>query len=209
MIRIFVVEDHPIIVAGLKNIFRPSRDSIDIVGSAGSVDEMISLCDPESFDIIILDLWIMDKSPVENIATLRNHFPRKPVVIYTTEESSFWQRKMFMAGAMAYVIKTSQKSDLKSTLEKVALGQTVFSGSFSQSPTKKISFGPQSNVFKLTEHQKEILRLLSRGLKMKDMAEITGTSVSNIEKTVKHIRDLFDAKNNVDLIRLFKEYEEK
>jgi len=208
MIRLFIVEDHPVIVAGLKNMFRPSRDNIEITGSAANVDEMLNHQDPDKFDIIILDLWISSTSPLENMQQLQQHFPGKPIIIYTTEDSSYWQRKMFTLGAKAYTIKTSNKSELKAILEKVAEGQTIFSGSFNQSPSKKFSFGHPNKMFSLTTNQKEIVHLLSRGLTMKKMAEITGTSVSNIEKTVKHIRDLFDAKNNTELMRIFKEYEE-
>lgn len=197
------------IVAGLKNMFRPSRDGIEITGSAENVDELITRSDPATFDIIILDLWLSTISPVENMRKLREHLPQKPVVIYTTEESSYWQRKMFQAGAMAYIIKTSHKSALKETLGKVTAGQTVFSGSFSQSPSKKFSFGHQNKMFFLTTHQKEIIHLLSRGLTLRKIAEYTGTSISNIEKTVKHIRGLFDAKNNTELMRIYKEYEEE
>jgi len=209
MIRLFIIEDHPVIVAGLKSMFRPLRDGIGITGSAENVDELLnSQIDPGTFDIIILDLWISAISPLENIRKLLQQLPSKPVVIYTTEDSSYWQRKMFTAGAMAYIIKTSHKSELKSTLEKVAEGQTVFSGSFSQHPSKKFSFGPRNKMFLLTTNQNEIIHLLSRGLTLKKIAEYTGTSISNIEKTVSHIRDLYDAKNNTELMRIFKEFEE-
>ena len=56
MIRLFTIEDHPVIVTGLKNLFRPSRDEIEITGAASNVDEAVLRADPETFDIILLDL---------------------------------------------------------------------------------------------------------------------------------------------------------
>jgi len=90
MIRLFIIEDHPVIVAGLKSMFRPLRDGIGITGSAENVDELLnSQIDPGTFDIIILDLWISAISPLENIRKLLQQLPSKPVVIYTTEDSSY------------------------------------------------------------------------------------------------------------------------
>jgi len=58
MIRLFVIEDHSLIVDGLRNRFRLSRDGIEISGSASSVTETIELAAQIEFDIIFLDLWL-------------------------------------------------------------------------------------------------------------------------------------------------------
>ena len=63
MIRLFVIEDHPVIVTGLRNLFRPSRDEIEIVGSASNVDDAVIEADPDVFDIFLLDLWLPDSHP--------------------------------------------------------------------------------------------------------------------------------------------------
>ena len=56
MIRLFAIEDHPVIVTGLRNLFRPSRDEIEIIGSANNVDDAILHADAAAFDIFLLDL---------------------------------------------------------------------------------------------------------------------------------------------------------
>ena len=71
MIRLFTIEDHPVIVTGLRNLFRPSRDEIEIVGSASSVDELIQKGIQEEFDIFLLDLWIPDSHPIQNVKKLK------------------------------------------------------------------------------------------------------------------------------------------
>ena len=101
MIRLFIIEDHPIIVTGLRNLFRPSRDEIEIYGSASSADEAVKTDNSEAFDIIMLDLWLQSSPPLENMKKLKEKFPTKPIVMFTSEESSVWQRKMFDAGAKA------------------------------------------------------------------------------------------------------------
>ncbi|MEI6457155.1 MAG: response regulator, partial [bacterium] len=94
MIRLFVIEDHPVIVTGLRNLFRPSRDGIEVAGSASGLAEALLKATPTGLDIFILDLWLGRSKPVENVRTLRAGFPGKPIVVYTSEISSAWRRKV-------------------------------------------------------------------------------------------------------------------
>ncbi len=206
MIRLFVIEDHPIIVTGLRNLFRPSRDEIEIYGSASSADEAVQTADPEVFDIIMLDLWLQSSPPLENMKKLKEKFPDKPIVMFTSEESSVWQRKMFDAGVKAYLLKTAEKIEIKLTLEKVAMGMTVFAGVMEQDYlNKKLSQEMASARHFLTPNQLEIAIMLSNGTTQKKIADNKGTSVSNIEKTIKHIREAFNARNNAELTKILLE----
>lgn len=206
MIRLFVIEDHPIIVTGLRNLFRPSRDEIEIYGSASSADETVQTADPEAFDIIMLDLWLQSSLPLENMKKLREKFQHKPIVIFTSEESSIWQRKMIDAGAKAYLLKTAEKNEIKLTLEKVAMGMTVFAGVMEQDYLKKKLNTEITNARHfLTPNQLEIAIMLSNGITQKKIADNKGTSISNIEKTIKHIREAFNARNNAELIKILLE----
>ncbi len=207
MIRLFVIEDHPIIVTGLRNLFRPSRDEVEIYSSAATVEEAIQKNDPEAFDIILLDLWLHSTPPLENVKRLKEKFPDKPIVIFTSEGSTLWQRKMFEAGVKAYLLKTAEKSEIKLTLEKVMQGMTVFAGIMEEDFLhKKLGHDIASIKRSLTANQMEIVRLLSNGMTQQKIADIKGTTVSNIEKTLKHIREVCDAKNNTELVRILVEH---
>ena len=205
MIRIFTIEDHPVIVTGLRNLFRPSRDEIEIIGSASCVDDAVAKADPETFDVFLLDLWLPNSHPLINVKKLKEHFSGKPIVIFTSEESSSWQRKMFEAGVMAYLLKSTSKFEIKSTLEKVIKGQIVFSGMVEPNYEKKLAAVLSGQKFFLTSNQQELVILLSSGLTQQQIADAKKTSVSTVEKTLKHIREKFDAKNNAELIKILLE----
>jgi DNA-binding NarL/FixJ family response regulator len=205
MIRLFVIEDHPVIVTGLRNLFRPSRDEIEIIGNAFSVDDAVTKADPGAFDIFLLDLWLPDSHPLLNVKKLKDHFHGKPIVIFTSEDSSSWQRKMFEAGVMAYLLKSTTKSDIKSTLEKVIKGQIVFSGLVEPNYEKKLASVLSGQKYFLTSNQQELVILLSSGLTQQQIADSKKTSVSTVEKTLKHVREKFDAKNNAELVKILLE----
>lgn len=205
MIRLFVIEDHPVIITGLKNLFRPSRDDIEIVDSANSVDEALGKADPTTFDVFFLDLWLPNAHPQLNVKRLKDKFHGKPIVIFTSEESSTWQRKMFEAGVMAYLNKSSSKYEIKSTLEKIVKGQIVFSGTVEPDYEKKLAFVLAGETFSLTPNQQEQVILLSKGWSQQRIADEKKISVSTVEKTLKLVREKCDAKNNTELIRILLE----
>jgi two-component system, NarL family, response regulator, fimbrial Z protein, FimZ len=202
MIRLFTIEDHPVIITGLRNLFRPSRDGIEIVGSANHVDETILKADPDSFDIFLLDLWIPSSHPLQNVKRIKEKFPNKPIVIFTSEESMIWQRKMFEAGVVAYLFKTAEKAEIKATLEKVAKGLTIFSGVIDPTEDEKFRATFTEPKYILTPNQKELVVMLSNGLSQQAIADEKNTSISNVEKTLKHIREKCHAKSNVELIKI-------
>jgi DNA-binding NarL/FixJ family response regulator len=205
MIRLFIIEDHPVIVTGLKNLFRPSRDEIEIVGNAVSADDAVQRANPDIFDIFLLDLWLPEAHPLLNVKKLKENFPGKPIVIFTSEDSSTWQRKMFEAGVMAYMLKSTNKFEIKLTLEKVIRGQIVFSGMVEPDYEKKLSNVLSGQKYHLTANQQELVILLSQGLTQQQIADRKKTSVSTVEKTLKHVRERCDAKNNAELVKILLE----
>jgi len=68
MIRLFVIENHEtIIVSSLRQLFRPQRDNIEVIGSAINVSGALQSSDIASCDVIILDLWIPNEKPLTNV----------------------------------------------------------------------------------------------------------------------------------------------
>src|ERR1035438_8155590 len=94
MIRLFSIDDHPVISEGLHYRIEPARDGISLVGSAANVIEAILKANPEDFDIFILDLYIPGSEPHENVRLLKKTFPNKKIIIFTCESSSMWVRSM-------------------------------------------------------------------------------------------------------------------
>lgn len=200
MIRLFVIEDHlAIVLSSLRFMFRPKRDGIEITGSARTPEEAVQMADPASFDIFILDLFLPDLQPVDNIRMLRHYFPDKAVIILTGEKSSAWSNKMNKEGASAYISKDSSRELLSLTIKKVASGEHFFIDDSSASNHNK-SNDPCTN--ELTPVECKIARLLSRGLTHKEIASQMGVSRSMIEKILKRLRIKYQVNNNLELIRV-------
>jgi DNA-binding NarL/FixJ family response regulator len=203
MIRLFVIEDHvTVIVSSLRFLFRPQRDGIQIAGFATTVEEAIEIADPELTDLFILDLYIPGHKPIENIRKLKAKFPDKPIAIYTSESSAIWRNRMIEEGAITYITKDSTRDELKIAILKAYNGETVFWGKFPQAEQSNPAIAPFKEQITLTPIQHQIVKYLSEGLSQKEIAKITGMSLSLIQKILNKIRSSAKVKNNLELISL-------
>jgi DNA-binding NarL/FixJ family response regulator len=148
----------------------------------------------ESFDLVVLDLHLGKSDPVINLQYIQNKFPGKPVIIFTSEESEEWQRRIFEAGARGYVLKSAGPKEIMAIIEMVSTGKVVFP-----------DFQNNNDTSSLTRNQQSILLDLAQGLGYKEIAKKKGTTVSTIEKTTLHLRNKFKAHNNIELITLLRD----
>lgn len=206
MIRLFIIENHEtIIVSGIKHLFRSQRDHILVVGSAASVSFALESPDLAACDVIMLDLWIPDEKPLENVKRLKEKFPLKPILVYTSEDSPEWIRKMMVAGVKGYVIKEGLRETLKSAIKTLAEGGTYYCQSPEPENTKVAGKSAVTSMEQLSPVQKKILTLLISGENQKSIAVILNTKVKQIEKELSTLRIRHHAKTNIELVRILLE----
>ena len=200
MIRLFMIEDHNVTISGLRSFFRPSRDEINIAITANNIDEALQVDDSNSFDVIFLDLWLPTGKPADNYNLLEHKFPGKPIVIYTSEESNYWQRKMYNLGVKGFINKKEGKALIENTIKRVVQGETVYSTQFSDYMTKRAVSGYKNPNLGLTEDQHDLISSFIDGSDVKDIAQKMHKDISVINKELKKIRNIFGASNNVELV---------
>jgi DNA-binding NarL/FixJ family response regulator len=210
MIRIFIIEDHETyIVSGIKRLFSsPSRDSITVAGSSKTVEEVIAQVSNDSFDILILDLWLQNRMPLQNYRLLKKIFPEKPIIILTSDETFRWQQKMFKEGAHGYIRKTSGKKDLKTATEMAMRNERFFPSDLKQFNKNKEQLSNKKQGKLLTQEIEEIVSLLSQGYSHKTIANHLGVSEAKIDKVLKTLREKFDVSNSLELVFRIKKIHE-
>jgi DNA-binding NarL/FixJ family response regulator len=156
----------------------------------------------QTIDIILLDLWIPGTNPIENVLLLKRNFPSLPIMIYTTDESEEWVRKMFAAGVMAYVTKKMGKPEIKSAIKEVHAGKTVFYGLTGNKHSGKSVIMEDKDPFDLSPLMRDIIKLLSEGKSHKEIADIEGMPKITLEVMLHRMRKRFYAANNIQLIKI-------
>ncbi|MEI8007417.1 MAG: response regulator transcription factor [Bacteroidota bacterium] len=197
MINIVIIEDHPVIIDGLKQMFHLSNDGIKIAGDMKSVDELIERKGRYKFDLILLDLYLPGTDAVENVQKIKTAMPDKPIVIYTGEDSEHWRKRMFAAGVRAYITKNALKEEIKFTLLKVSQGDLFIKLKTDlYSPIPTVNSDNQFN-----QHQLDIIKLLCEDNNQETIGKILGITKSNVEKLLKQIRQIAKTKTNTGLIK--------
>jgi DNA-binding NarL/FixJ family response regulator len=143
------------------------------------------------------------EDPVDNLKLLQDIFPGKPVVIFTREDSFIWQQKMFRAGASAYLVKTAEKGEIMSVLQRVALGETVYSFRIEKYEIRKSLFSDPYNTSWINSSRQQFLMRPEEDLSIEQVPTKENASLSALYKAFRQIRKLLNPSDTKELMRIF------
>lgn len=168
-ISVLVVDDHPIVVEILNAILREVFPGAILCMASGLEEALASARAAHKLDLVLLDLGLPGCSGISALTRFREAIPAARVVVVSAEESRHVVRAALEAGAAGYIPKTSQPPLLAAALRLIAAGGTyvplecIDSGSASDAALETRSIA-------LTARQREVLRLIVRGLANKEIA---------------------------------------
>ena len=181
MIRVLVVDDHPVVRQGLRS-FLTSRDGIDVVGEAADADAAIAEATRLRPDVVLLDLVMPGRSAVEAIGELLVLEPPPRVLVLTSFASDEQVLPAVRAGASGYLMKDVAPADLEAAIRTVQRGGVVLDRQVASTVMGEVARSPSApGVDGLTPREREVLGLLGRGLTNRELAAELFVS----EKTVK------------------------
>jgi len=200
MIHVFMIDDHPAVIQGLEFMLSDSEEGVRIVGSALNIADAIALLPTMDVKVILLDLFLGDDDPLENLKLLNMTLPGIPVIIYTAGNSVWWKQRMFRAGISAYLCKCMDEKKMISTIVNVAEGNILLPHDIIPALHTNIK-GSNKPIF--TQEEIEIGRDLSLGLTIKRIAAKRRKSPSSIEKSLRVLRQKTGATTLPELVRIF------
>jgi DNA-binding NarL/FixJ family response regulator len=179
-IRVFAVDDHPLMLEGIASVIEGERD-IQLVGEAANGQEAVlrySKCRP---DVTIMDLKMPVMDGVEAIAAIRQKFPNARFIALTTYQGDVQVLRALKAGALAYLLKNRIRSSLLETI------RIVFQGKKYIPPEVAAELADHIAQESLTEREIEVLQNVASGKANK----VIGGRLSISEATVKkHLKSI-------------------
>jgi DNA-binding NarL/FixJ family response regulator len=201
MIKIFIVDDHPVVIEGLKSVFDDEKNGIKVIGWAYSANEALEKLQKVSADVVLLDLLMPEMSGVEFCPILKNHFPELKVIALTGETDTAilfnaWNNKMD-----AILMKYCGKQELIDTIHSVLedrrlIGQKV--------PDFFMHIESSSNVNRprLTKREQQVLNILAKGYERKEVGEILDITKNAVDF---HCKSLYKKFNKNKLMAVVEE----
>lgn len=179
-IRILIVDDHPVVRAGLSSLLR-RQSGIRIAGAAHSGEEAMELLRRSTVDVMLLDLRMPTVSGTDllNLLKTQEGIPRAIILSSYEYEEEIYQA--VKAGARGYLSKNAPREEILAAIEAVAAGGTYFS--------ERIAHWIEEREARssLSSREIEILEMVSRGLTNKEIARILQISHYTVRNHINHI----------------------
>lgn len=179
-IRVLVVDDHPMIRAGLIATISPEPDMI-VVASGSTGREAVEQFREHQPDILLTDLKMPDMGGVEAIRTIRAEFPSAKIIVLSTYQGDEDIFRALEAGAVTYLLKDTLAEQMMGVIREVAEGGRPIPPEIAQRLTDRMFQAP------LTNREIEVLRLVARGMRNKEIAAELKISDETVQGHVKNI----------------------
>ena len=121
MIDVILVDDHKIVVEGLKSLLVDETE-IRVVGEAHNGSELLELLAGKAADVVLMDIDMPVKNGIETTAELSQKFPHVKIIILSIHKSKEYIRQLLKLGASGYILKNCTRNELVTAINKVASG---------------------------------------------------------------------------------------
>jgi DNA-binding NarL/FixJ family response regulator len=199
MIRILVVDDHPILREGLVAVLEDQQD-FSVVEVAGLAAEGARLASETKPDIVLLDLEMPDSRGSESVAAVRAASPETNVLVFTAYDTDDLVVGALRAGAKGYLLKGASVSELGQAIRSVAAGQTYLSPRVAATLVAQLDTRGTSPI--LSPRELEVLRLVAQGHSNKQAAHQLSISEATIKFHVTSILTKLGADNRAQAVRI-------
>ena len=183
MIRVAIVDDHPIVTDGVvANL--SAAEEIDVVATGVNADDAVAIATTHAPDVLILDLELRGKSGLDTIPGVKAASPRTRIVIFSAYAGEERVATAFERGADSYVLKGTSSDELVAVVRATASGGTLIPPEIAAQLSRAVR---QPRRDRLTERERQILALLAEGLSNRAAGERLGIA----ERTVKfHVAEI-------------------
>jgi DNA-binding NarL/FixJ family response regulator len=174
-LRVVLVDDHEMVIAGLKAMLQPFRRRVRVVGEAVGAERALEVVASLSPDIVLCDVRMEGASGVDLCRTLQDRDPDRRVVLLSVYDDEQYLYQALRAGAAGYLLKRIGGEELVRQLELAAGGTTVIDATMAGRAARSAAhldrdeFWPGARLG-LTQRESEVLSLLVAGLSNRAVA---------------------------------------
>jgi DNA-binding NarL/FixJ family response regulator len=196
--RVILADDHAMFREGLARLLPPEMELVGTVSNGKELIEAARLLKP---DIVVADLTMPEMGGLEALQVLRQEQPLIRFVILTVHADAAVAADALRRGAAGYVVKHAAGEELLEALRFALAGRTFLSPLVAGEVLRRLLENVPSPGEALTPRQREVLRLLAEGRRVKEIAAQLGLSVRTVETHKYEIMHLLEIDNTVDLVK--------
>lgn len=182
MMRVLVVDDHPLFRDGLAGLLA-TVDDVEVVGSAGEGETAVRLAADLSPDVVLMDLNMPGLPGLEAIRRIARSEHPPAVLVLTMVDDDDAVAAAMQVGARGYLLKGAVQEEVLAALRTVAAGGAVLG----EGAARRFLSGGGRPVADLTEREAEVLALIADGRSNAEIARTLGVSLKTVQNHVSHV----------------------
>jgi DNA-binding NarL/FixJ family response regulator len=205
MIKVLIVDDHTLVREGVRAMLALASD-IEVVGEAANGKEALEKTEKLKPDVILMDLAMPIMGGLEATRRISKQFPESRVLALTQYDDSEYVIPIIEAGARGYVTKMAAFSELATAIQVVYRGESFLSptaaAALIDECQTKTSVENESDPYqRLTDREREILKLIVEGRTAREIAEMLVVSRKTVEWHKASLMNKLNIHNKTDLIK--------
>lgn len=199
MMRILLVDDHPIVRHGIRQILVDGLKAVT-VGEANDVPTASLLIRDEPWDVVVLDLTLPGASGLDLLKEIRHDRPELPVLVLSMHPAAQFARRVLAAGASGYLTKDSAPTELIQAIDEVRRGK-LFVGSRLPDWARTPTGDTRAPHEQLSDREYQVLRMLGSGRTVSEIATALRLSVKTVSTYRTRLLDKLQMHSNAEVMR--------
>ena len=197
--RILIVDDHAIVREGLKQILA-EVDDIEVAGEADCSSRALQMARRESWDMVLMDITMPDRSGIETLELMKKEHPGLQVLMLSMHRETQYAVRALKSGAAGYLNKQSAPAQLVDAIRMVASGKKYISAEVAQELASQVSGERDSLPHEgLSNREYQTLCMIASGLPVSAIADKLALSVKTISMYRARLLIKMQLKNNAEL----------
>lgn len=194
-IRVFSVDDHPLLREGIAAIIDNQPDMVMVAQAANSQDA-IQQFRKHRPDVTLMDLRLPDGSGIETMIAIRAEFPDARIIMLTTFEGDVEIKNALESGARGYMLKSMPPKELVEVIRQVHAGKKRIP------PQLAAQLAEHMSDEALTEREVQVLSQIAGGNRNRDIAEQLFISEETVKVHIKHIMEKLGASDRTQAVAI-------
>lgn len=195
MIEVLIVDDHRIVAEGVSQLMT-GDEGIRTVGIAATLSEASQMMSELHPQVVLLDVALPDGDGIDALPELLLSSPETKVIVLTMFAEPSVIRRAMDAQAQGYLLKNTTKEELVEAIRMVAMGENYLSKEVRDQLLGDVKKAPV-----LTLREREIIRLMSEGCTMKEIADRLCLSFETVHSYTKNLRVKLGCNNTASMVR--------
>ncbi len=202
-LQIVLADDHTILREGLRALLS-ADPNFEIVGEAGNGREAVRCVEKLGPDLLLMDLSMPRMSGMDAISEIKKRYPETKIIALTVHKTEEYLLSTLQAGVDGYVLKDATHDELVMAIHSVMAGKPYLSPGISYKVIEGYLEGKENSLSvsswqRLSQREREVLKLIAEGYKNKEIAEDLCISLKTVEKHRANLMKKLDLHNAAGL----------